>query len=153
MAFTVHELVWKRSNYWAMVALPPDRIPVTAQESRWLSAIAATERAGKPDTARVAYQRFLERWPENVGAAVGLGNAYHALGALAEAERVLREALRRSPDSIIALNNLAQTLSDQGKNEEALRFIERALERASGGPLAAAVQETHDTIRKRSNSK
>lgn len=152
MAFTVHEMVWKRSNYWAMVALPPERIPVTAQEGRWLSAIAATERAGNPATARVAYARFLERWPDNVSAAVGLGNAYYALGALPEAERVLREAVRRSPDSIIALNNLAQTLSDQGKNEEALRFIEKALERSGGSPLAAAVQETHDTIRKRGAS-
>jgi hypothetical protein len=150
MAFTVHEMVWKRSNYWAMVALPPDRIPVTAHEQRWLSAIAASERAGNPASMRVAYARFLERWPDNVNAAVGLGNAHYALGALPEAERVLREAVRRAPDSVIALNNLAQTLSDQGKNEEALRFIGRALERSgSRGPFAAAVQETHDTIRKR----
>ena len=25
LAFTVHEMVWKRSGYWAMVALPPFR--------------------------------------------------------------------------------------------------------------------------------
>src|SRR5207237_1128123 len=32
MAFTVNEIVWMRSGYWAMVALPPDRIAATAQE-------------------------------------------------------------------------------------------------------------------------
>jgi len=150
MAFTVHEVVWKRSGYWAMVALPADRIAVTASEQRWLGAVAAMERAGNAAGARVAYSSFLKRWPENVNAAVGLANAHYALGALSEAERVLRAAVQRAPDSVIALNNLAQTLSDQGKNEEALGFIERAIERTgSGGPFAAAVQETRDTIRKR----
>jgi tetratricopeptide (TPR) repeat protein len=140
LAFTVHEMVWRRSGYWAMVALPPDRIPVTAKEQRWLGAVAAMERSGSAPRAC-----------ENVNAAVGLANTHHALGALPEAERVLREALRRDPDSVIALNNLAQTLSDQGKNDEALRFIERALEhtKAAGDPFTAAVQETRDTIRKR----
>jgi tetratricopeptide (TPR) repeat protein len=147
LAFTVHEMVWKRSGYWAMVALPPDRIPVTANEARWLGAIAAMERTGNPAKAREAYTNFLKRWPDNVNAAVGLANAHHALGALPQAERVLRDAVRRDPDSVIALNNLAQTLSDQGRNEEALPIIERAA--AAGGPLAAAVEQTRETIRKR----
>ena len=145
--FTVQEMVWKRSGYWAMVALPPQRIPATANEQRWLGAIAAMERAGQPAAARTAYARFLERWPQNVNAAVGLANSHHTLGALPEAERVLRAAVERAPDSVIALNNLAQTLSDQGKHAEALPYIERAA--AAGGPFAAAVQETHETIRKR----
>ncbi len=149
LPFTVHEMVWKRSGYWAMLSMPPERIPATANEQRWLGAIAAVERAGNPAAARVAYQRFLERWPQNVNAAVGLANTHHALGALAEAERVLRAALQRDPDSVIALNNLAQTLSDQGKQEEALSFIERAVDRTAGSPFAAAVEETRETIRKR----
>jgi tetratricopeptide (TPR) repeat protein len=151
LPFTVHEMVWKRSGYWAMLALPPERIPATADEQRWLGAIAALERAGQPSSARIAYGHFLERWPQNVNAAVGLANTHHALGALAEAERVLREAVQREPHSVIALNNLAQTLSDQGKHAEALPFIERAIAQneAAGGPFAAAVQETRETIRKR----
>jgi tetratricopeptide (TPR) repeat protein len=151
LAFTVHEMVWKRSGYWAMIAVPPDRVPVTADEHRWLGAIAALERAGKAANARVAYANFLKRWPGNLNAAVGLANTHYALGALPEAERVLREALGRDPDSVIALNNLAQTLSDLGRNEEALPFIERAVARtqSSGGAFAAAVQETRDTIQKR----
>jgi hypothetical protein len=155
MAFTVHEMVWKRSGYWAMVALPADRIAATASEPRWLSAVAAMERAGNAASARVAYTSFLKRWPDNVNAAIGLANTHYVLGALPEAERVLREAVRRAPDSVIALNNLAQTLSDQGKNEEALVFVERALERAGdgGAPFAAAVRETRDTIRKRLTTK
>ena len=151
LKFTVHEMVWKRSNYWAMVALPPDRMPQTAHEGRWLTAIAALERAGNAENARVAYTHFLKRWPDNVNAAVGLANAHHSLGALPQAERVLREAVQRDPDSVIALNNLAQTLSDQGRHEEALPFVERAA--AAGGPFADAVARTRETIRKRLSEK
>jgi tetratricopeptide (TPR) repeat protein len=147
LAFTLHELAWKRSGYWAMVALPPDRIPATASEARWLAAIAATERTGNAAGARTAYANFLKRWPDNVNAAVGLANAHHTLGNLADAERVLRDAARRDPDSVIVLNNLAQTLSDQGQHEEALRLIERAT--AAGGPFASAVAQTRETIQKR----
>jgi tetratricopeptide (TPR) repeat protein len=150
MPFTVNEFVWKRSGYWAMVAVPPERIPATASEERWLAAIAALERTGNAAAARTAYSRFLERWPENVNAAVGLANTHHALGELAEAERVLRHAAQRDPGSVIVLNNLAQTLSDQGRHAEALPLIERAA--AAGGPFAAAVAETRATIRKRLES-
>jgi tetratricopeptide (TPR) repeat protein len=147
LPFTMNEFVWMRSGYWAMVAVPPGRIPVTADEARWLGAIAALERTGDAAGARTAYTHFLERWPENVNAAVGLANTHHSLGALAAAERVLREAARRDPASVIVLNNLAQTLSDQGKNAEALPFIERAV--AAGGPFASAAQQTRETILKR----
>ena len=144
LPFTVHEMVWKRSGYWAMVAAPPERIPATADESRWLSAVAALERTGNAEGARTAYANFRQRWPRNVTGAIGLANAHHALGELREAETVLREAHRRAPDSVVVLNNLAQTLSDQGRNEEALRFAEQAA--AHGGPFGTAVQETRQTI-------
>jgi hypothetical protein len=126
--FAVHEVVWMRSGYWAMVAVPPERIPATAEEKSWLN----------------AYRTFLGRWPESVNAYVGLANTHHALGELEEAVTVLREATRRDPESVVVLNNLAQTLSDLGRNEEALPVIERAS--AAGGPFAAAVEKTRETI-------
>jgi tetratricopeptide (TPR) repeat protein len=147
LPFTMHEMVWKRSGYWAMVAVPPDRIPATADEARWLSAIAALERTGDAKDARTAYGTFLKRWPANGNAAIGLATAHYALGELGDAERALREAQRRDPDSVIVLNNLAQVLSDEGRNDEALPLIERAV--AAGGPFQAAVQQTRDTIRQR----
>jgi len=138
MHFWTHEFVWARSGYWAMVALPPDRLPATADELRWLSAVSALERTGNARAARTAYEKFLERWPENVNAAVGLANTQHALGDLKAAEKVLREAEVRDPKSVIVLNNLAQTLSDQGRDDEALPVIERAV--ALGGPFSASVR-------------
>ena len=144
LPFAVHEAVWKRSGYWAMVAMPSDRIPATADEARWLKAIAALERTGSAGGARIAYASFLRQWPGNVAAAIGLANGHHALGELKEAESVLREAARREPDSVVVLNNLAQTLADLGRHEEALPVIERAA--AAGGPFAAAVAQTRQAI-------
>jgi hypothetical protein len=144
MPFAAHEVVWMRSGYWAMVAVPPERIPATAEEKSWLNAVAAFERGGNARAARVAYEAFLARWPENVNARVGLANVHHALGELNHAEAVLRDAARRDPDSVVVLNNLAQTLSDLGRHEEALPVIERAS--AAGGPFAGAVQKTRQTI-------
>jgi predicted double-glycine peptidase len=151
MAFAVHEFVWKRSGYWAMVAMPPGRIPATAEEGKWLSSLVAFERLADFRKNRLAYSSFLERWPDNVDAAVGLANAQHALGELVQAEGVLRAALRRAPDSVIVLNNLAQTLSDLGRNAEALALIERAV--AAGGPHAVAVRQTRDEILKKIEAK
>jgi len=147
----VHEFVWKKSGYWAMVAMPPDRIAATADESRWLVAVAALERAGNRRAARTAYAKALERWPDNVNASIGLANTYHASGELKEAERVLKAAVSRHPESVVALNNLAQTLSDQGRHKEALPLVERAA--SLGGPFASAVSETRALILKRLDSR
>ena len=144
LPFGMNEMAWRRSGYWAMVAVPPDRIPASADEGRWLAAVAALERTGQPAPARIAYRAFLERWPANVNAAIGLANTHHALGELSEAERVLRDAANREPDSVIVLNNLAQTLLDQERPAEALPFIERAA--TAGGPFAPTVQETRQAI-------
>jgi hypothetical protein len=147
MPFPMHEFVWKRSGYWAMVALPPGRIAATAEESRWLGSIVATERVAGAQI--LAYRQFLQRWPANAAAAVALANAHYKSGELPQAEAVLREALQHNPDSVIALNNLAQTVSDQGRSREALPLIERAAAAGAGGPYAAAVEDTRRAILER----
>lgn len=146
--FTVFEFTWRKSDYWAMVTMPPDRVAATATESGYLAAISAMERVGDPGAAKIAYAAALNRWPESVAASVGLANRDYALGLLVEAELVLRRAAARQPNSVAVLNNLAQVLSDLGKNDEALVFIERAAQPA-GSAFAAAVRETHALILKR----
>ena len=144
MPFFFHEFVWSRGGYWAMVALPPDRIPETADQDRWLAAVAALEHAGDVRNARIAYQAFMKRWPSNVNGAIGLANTYYAAKDLKEAESVLRTAERVNPESVVVLNNLAQTVSDQGRPAEALPIIERAAR--LGGPFSDAVQDTKKGI-------
>ena len=144
LPMAMNELVWRRSGYWAMVAVPPERIPASAEEDRWLAAIAALERTGQAAPARTAYGTFLKRWPENINAAIGLANSHYALGELKDSERVLRDAAERAPDSAIVLNNLAQVLADQGRAAEALPIIDRAA--AAGGSHADAVARTRAEI-------
>jgi len=148
--FSVFEYTWKDSDYWAMVAMPPDRIPVTADEQSWLAAVTAMERGGDAVAAREAYAAFLERWPDNSVAALGLANMQYAAGDLLGAAMTLRTAAQRHPESVAVLNNLAHVLSEAGDNREALAWIERA--RALGGPLAASVAETHAMILERSEA-
>lgn len=151
MPFTVFEYTWKKSNYWAMVTVPPGRIPATAVEPAYLAAIAAMERVGETPAVITAYSAFLERWPANVAASIGLANRYYALGALGETETVLRSAAAHHPNSVPVLNNLAHTLSDLGRNAEALALIERVLQPEQPGqsPFATATRETHALILQR----
>lgn len=146
--FTIFEYSWKRGNYWAMVTLPPGRIPASAGEVDYLAAISAMELVGKPAASVLAYSAFLQRWPGNVGASVGLANRHYALGALADAEATLQRAAEHHPDSVPVLNNLAQVLSDLGRNEEALALVERAA-RPEGSPYADAVRETRALVLQR----
>lgn len=127
MPFTMLEYTWRESGYWAMVVMPPGGVPVTAAEGAYLGSIAAMARVGEPRAALAAYGGFLKRWPDNLPASIAMANSYHALGELGEAEAVLRRAAVHHPDSVVVLNNLAQTVSDRGRNEEALAIIDGAI--------------------------
>lgn len=147
MPFTAFEREWMKSGYWAMVVAPPDRIPVTATEDGWMSAVLAMARGGDAEAATKAYAAALKRWPDNLPAAIGLANQLHARGALADAAAVLRTALKQHPQSVIVMNNLAQTLSDQGRHAEALAQIDRASDPHS--PFAGDVRATRQLILQR----
>jgi tetratricopeptide (TPR) repeat protein len=143
MSFTAFERSWLKGNHWAMVVTPPDRIPVTATEDRWMEAVLAFSRNAERASATRAYATAFERWPDSVPAAIGLANMLHAGGSLAEAANVLRRALQRNPQSVVVMNNLAQTLSDQGRHAEALAVIDKADPRS---PFAGEVKATRAQI-------
>jgi len=147
LPFTAFERTWIASGYWAMVVTPPERIPATATEDGWIAAVLAIARIDRGDAARRAYAAALKRWPDNLPAAIGLANDYHDRGDLAPAVAVLREARRRHPQSVIVINNLAQTLSDQGHNAEALAQIRQIAD--PGTAFAAEVRATRELILQR----
>ena len=147
MPFPVFEYLWKDSDYWAIAALPPGRVPVTAREQDWLAAVAAMERVADRRFARVAYTALLQRWPDNLVGAIGLANVEYGAGDLPAAETVLRDAVRRHPDSALALNNLAQVVAERDRPAEALTLIDQAI--ALGGAFAAQAQDTRAQILRR----
>jgi predicted negative regulator of RcsB-dependent stress response len=144
MAFPVFEYLWKDSGYWAMAVVPGNRVPVTVHEDTWLAAIAAMDRVADRPAARTAYSTFLQRWPDSLIGAIGLANVEYAAGDLVAAEAVLRTAVRRHPDSALALNNLAQVVVDRERPGEALELIDQAI--ALGGAFAAQAQDTRTQI-------
>jgi len=147
MSFTAFEREWMKSGYWAMVVMPPDRIAATATEDGWVNAVIAMARSSGAEAATTAYTAALARWPANLPAAVGLANAYHERGDYADAVAVLRTAQQRQPESIIITNNLAQALSDQGRNAEALAQIAKISDQRS--PFASDVKATRQLILQR----
>lgn len=142
--FSVFEYTWKESGYWAMAVVPAGRVAVTAGEDAWLAATAAMERVAARADARKAYDALVQRWPDNLIGAVALANIDHAAGHLAAAESVLRAAVLRHPGSALALNNLAQVVSDSDRPAEALGLIDQAI--ALGGPFVANAQDTRAQI-------
>ena len=147
LPFTIFEATWRRSGYWAMVVTPPGTLPATATEAGYLPALLAFDRGASPAASRSAWEAFLARWPGNPLASVALGNRYYAAHEFDRAEAVLRQAARTSPDSQEVLNNLAQVLSDLGRNDEALAVIDRAA--LHQGPFTADVAGTRAAILQR----
>lgn len=146
MPLTTFEHTWERARYWAMLALPPGRIPRTATEAAYISAAVALENAGQQKSAEPAYESALKHWPHNLTALIGTGNAAYAQGDIKRAEKAYRKATLDHPDSPIAFNNLAQTLADQQRYTEALAAATQAV--SLGGPEQAAAQDTLEQIKK-----
>lgn len=141
------EYTWERANYWAMLTLPPGKLPKTAQEDRYVAAVVDLEHTGKLKEARKSYTAALARWPRNLTAQIGLGNTAYALKDLKGAEQAFRSATQDHPDSAAAFNNLAQTLYDQKRYREARTAAQKAV--ALGGPLESAAKETLRQIEKK----
>jgi tetratricopeptide (TPR) repeat protein len=126
------ELTWQRAERWALVVLPPERLPATAGRAEILEALAGLERAGQVAAAERASRRALERWPGDPLLWLARANALLATGELEPCEAALREALRLAPDLAPAHNNLADLLLRRGRPGEARAAVARAIE--LGGP-------------------
>lgn len=137
MTWSTFERTWARGGRWAMLALPPDTLPATANARQHAASVAALERV-QPAAAMRAYARALEAWPDERSSLLGHGNAAYAQGLLEQAEQSYRRAVARHPDFADAWNNLAQLLYEGGRHREALVAIRTAV--ALGGPRQSRYQ-------------
>jgi tetratricopeptide (TPR) repeat protein len=141
---TTFARTWQRAEQWALAVLPPDRLPATADAMTVLQAAAGLEQAGRYDAAVAAYGAALGRWPDNLVALIGLGNARYAAGQLAAAEAAFRTAVSFHPGEAAAWNNLAHVLADQGALTEARAAAKRAVD--LGGDDATVYRTTLEEI-------
>jgi tetratricopeptide (TPR) repeat protein len=135
---------WARAGRWALVVLPPERLPASGEETAVLSAAAGLERVGRFADAAIAYDAILRRWPDSLGALIGRGNARYAAGDLDAAEAAYRAALERHPGAAAVWNNLADVLAAQGARAEALVAARRAVD--LGGAHAEVYRRTLEQI-------
>lgn len=126
------ERTWERAGRWALVTLPPDTLPATADPGRVLAAAAGLEQAGHHEAAATAYTTMIERWPDIATAWFGLGNARFAHEDYLAAERAYRTAVDLDPAMAEAWNNLAYALHHQGRHGEAIDAARTALSTGQG---------------------
>jgi tetratricopeptide (TPR) repeat protein len=144
MRLVSFERTWKGGAYWAMLALPPQRVPASLSQRDYLSSVARLEKVDR-GAARIAYLGALTRTPDDLVALLGLGNTYYAEGDLESAERAFRKAVLAHPGSAAAHNNLAQALADLKRYEEALPEARAAV--SLGGPLEeVSIRTLNDLI-------
>lgn len=136
----VFQNTWSRADYWGLLVLPTDELPATVNEEKYVSAVAGLERARQFEAAISAYKTALTRWPKSLSAWMGLGNSFYAQGDLSSAESAFKQARQLYPSNGMPMNNLAQILWEQGKKEQALEVVRRAIE--IGGPFKFVFEET-----------
>jgi hypothetical protein len=144
MSYYLFEKTWARSNYWGLMVLEPNQVPMLANENKYLMAVLGLEKSHHFDDAVTGYQTALSRWPESLTAQMGLGNSYFALGDLKGAESAFRKATELHPQSAVAYNNLAYALLQQGRKQEALAAAQMAV--ALGGPMKSESEKTLQEI-------
>lgn len=121
------ERTWRRGDYWALLVLPPDRMPATLRLQPTLTAAVGIERVGRLAEAATAYRAIADRWPDDDAALIGLANIRYAQANLPAAAAALEEAIARNPDSAPAWNNLAVVLGEMGHSVRARAAAERAI--------------------------
>jgi uncharacterized protein HemY len=142
MSLRTFEHTWQRGGHWAFVALPPGDLPVSADEQEVTASSVAFERVAEPNAARRAYEAALQRWPDNLTLAMGLGNTRVAAGDLPAATDAFAAAAQRH-DSSPAWINLAELHLQQSHFEQAEWAARRALSRSAAEPhWRQAAEET-----------
>lgn len=130
---------WELSENWALTVTKPGHLPATLDEAEGLKAANSLEKADQSAAAAAAYRALLERWPNSLPALMGFGNARYAAGDVKAASKIFRHAVTLFPRADEAWNNLAVSLSEQGRREDALKAAREAV-RIGGPHLAAALK-------------
>lgn len=120
---------WARSGHWGFVATRPGDWPVTASVDAVVEAASGFERVAPAAESVRAYVSAVQRWPDALPLAAGLGNALHASGDLPGAALWFRKAAT-AHDSVPAWINLSVTLGAMGDWGGAMDAASRALHSA-----------------------
>ncbi len=134
------ERTWSRGGHWALVVLPPGRIPASARPGRYLQAAHALEGAGQAVAAEATWRAATRHWPDEPRAHLALGNNRYAATDYPGAASAFHAAARLDPDNPQAWNNLAYALLQTTCPQQAVAAA------ACAARLAADDENYRDTL-------
>ncbi len=105
---------WSRAENWAVVMVPPDELPATAEPVDYLIAASDLESTNRFEAANQAYQTAEQAWPDQPAAVLGQGNIAYSRQDWAAASRHYQRLTNKFPDVAAGWNNLAHALAQQG---------------------------------------
>ncbi len=111
MPYKTFHATWDRASRWAMVILPPDELPATAETLPYLRAAHDLESTGHTRAARQAYLSAEQQWPSQPAPIMALGNLAYDQGDFTGAVSHFLRAVNRFPEFSEGWNNLAYALS------------------------------------------
>ena len=112
--FTAFDRTWARAERWAVLTLPPDRLPAEAQLGVWLQAASDLEQTAQHAAAETAYRTAIDHWPQEALPGFALANLRYAQGDRKTAEAELRSSLGRRGDFAAGWFNLSELLNERG---------------------------------------
>jgi tetratricopeptide (TPR) repeat protein len=127
MSMGVFETTWRRSDYWARVAMPPGMIPASADPLPYAKAALALEQSQREQAALQSYRAATARWPSSTITWLARGNLAYRLGDYGEAEMSFRGGLKASPADGALWNNLGYALAERGCPQQALQAVRCAM--------------------------
>lgn len=110
------ERSWMYSGYWGLVVLNPGELSATAGELAHLNAAAGLEKIGQSDAAEKSYMGMLKKWPQSLGALIGLGNVTFQRKDYKASVQYLKLATQYHPSSVVARHNLEVAITELKKS-------------------------------------
>ncbi|MFP8965131.1 PA2778 family cysteine peptidase [Pokkaliibacter sp. CJK22405] len=127
VSVTTFARTWQRGGNWAFVALPPGKMPASADQQLTLDSIAQSEQSFTTEDLHKAYGEALKRWPDSETAALGLSVVYYQMHAFKESQQILEQAITQHPKSAPLYNNLSVIEGKLGHRDSAISAAKRAV--------------------------
>jgi hypothetical protein len=138
---------WERGGRWALVAMPPERLPASATPQDVVRTLENSGNLLPAGTIARAYAAAASRWPSDATLLFAAANQAYGGALLDDAERLYRQLLAAEPHHVAGRNNYANLLIDRGCVAAAVANARAALAdlaRADGrdGQFNGAVEDT-----------
>jgi hypothetical protein len=138
---------WQLAGNWAMVALRPGQLPVTASADRYIDMLAASDGRIEPVAMVAALESGLEAWPTDANLLFAAANNARMQSDALAAATFYRRALKIAPTHSGTLNNYADLLREAACLASAQQQITAGLASAdSRSPIYPVLQATAGEI-------